>query len=137
MKAAMKSGAKERLAAIRLILAAVKQREVDERCELTDADILVVLDKMIKQRRESIAQYSKAGRTDLAEAEAAEISVIQGYLPAALSAEEIERIVQEAMATVGAKTVADIGKVMNLAKPRLQGRADMSQVSARIKSLLG
>jgi uncharacterized protein YqeY len=137
MKAAMKGGDKERLATIRLILAAIKQREVDERIELTDADILTVLDKMVKQRRESIAQYSKAGRTDLADAEAAEILVIQAYLPEALSEAEIDGIVQAAMAESGAKSVADMGKVMALVKPKLQGRADMGLVSARIKSQLG
>jgi uncharacterized protein len=137
MKAAMKGGEKEKLATIRLILAAIKQREVDERIELTDADILVVLDKMVKQRRESIAQYSKAGRTDLADAEAAEISVIQTYLPEALSEAEIDDIVRTAMAESAAKTIADMGKVMALVKPKLQGRADLGLVSARIKSQLG
>lgn len=137
MKAAMKGGDKERLATIRLILAAIKQREVDERIEMTDADILNVLDKMVKQRRESIAQYSKAGRNDLADAESAEITVIQAYLPEPLSETEIDEIVQTAMTETEAKTIADMGKVMALVKPKLQGRADLGLVSARIKSRLG
>jgi uncharacterized protein YqeY len=136
MKVAMKGGDKGRLGTIRLILAAIKQREVDERIELTDADVLGVLDKMLKQRRESITQYERAGRQDLAEAENAEIVVIQQYLPEALSAEEIDRMIRDAMAETGAAKVADMGKVMGLIKPKVQGRADMAAVSAQIRSLL-
>lgn len=136
MKVAMKGGDKGRLGTIRLILAAIKQREVDERIELTDADVLGVLDKMLKQRRESITQYERAGRQDLAEAENAEIVVIQQYLPEALSAEEIDRMIRDAMAETGAAKVADMGKVIGLIKPKVQGRADMAAVSAQIRSLL-
>jgi len=137
MKAAMKAGAKERLGVIRLILAAVKQREVDERIELDDAQVLAVLDKMVKQRRESIAQYTAAGRQDLADAESAELGIIQDYLPQALSEGEIEALIQGALRETGASALGDIGKVMALLKPRMQGRADMAQVSTRIRGLLG
>jgi uncharacterized protein YqeY len=137
MKAAMKAGAKERLGVIRLILAAVKQREVDERIELDDAQVLAVLDKMVKQRRESIAQYTAAGRQDLANAESAELGIIQDYLPQALNEGEIEAMIQDALRETGASALGDMGKVMALLKPRMQGRADMAQVSTRIRGLLG
>ncbi|CAI8803512.1 GatB/YqeY domain-containing protein [Methylococcus capsulatus] len=136
MKAALKSGEKERLATIRLILAAVKQKEVDERILLDDAQIVMVLDKMAKQRRESIAQYEAAGRNDLAAVEQAELAIIQTYLPQALSEEEVSAILQAAIEESGAKGIGDMGKVMALAKPKLQGRTDMSAASARVKSLL-
>ena len=136
MKTAMKAGDKRRLGVIRLILAAIKQREVDERIELDDTQTLAVLDKMVKQRRESLAQYTDAGRTELAEQEAFEIEAIQTYLPQPLSAEEIEALIGEAVASTGAASIRDMGKVMGVLKPRLQGRADMSQVSATIKQRL-
>jgi uncharacterized protein YqeY len=136
MKTAMKAGDKRRLGAVRLILAALKQKEVDERKELTDADVLGILEKMLKQRRDSIAQYEQAGRTDLAEQEAFEVGVIQGYMPAPLSDAEIAAIIEAAIAASGAKAVADMGKVMALVKPRIQGRADMGAVSARVKQRL-
>jgi uncharacterized protein len=137
MKAAMKGGDKPRLAVIRLINAAIKQREVDERIELDDQQVLAVLDKMVKQRRDSIKQYSDAGRTDLADAEQAEVEVIQEYLPAALSDDEIAAIVEQAVAEVGATSMADMGKVMGKVKPQVQGRADVGAVSKMVKAKLG
>ena len=136
MKAAMRAKEKERLGAIRLILAAVKQREVDERITLSDTDILAVLDKMVKQRRDSISQFEQAGRQELADKEAAEIAVIQEYLPAALSETEVDTLIAEAMASSGAASPQDIGKIMGLLKPRLQGRADMGLVSRKVKEKL-
>ncbi|MDD2768704.1 MAG: GatB/YqeY domain-containing protein [Methylococcus sp.] len=136
MKTALKAGEKDRLGTIRLILAAIKQREVDERITLDEAQIVAVLDKMAKQRRESITQYEAAGRNDLAEIEQAELLIIQDYLPQALSEDEVTAIILAAISEAGAKGVGDMGKVMALAKPKLQGRADMSAASARIKSLL-
>ena len=136
MKTAMKGGDKPRLAVIRLINAAIKQREVDERIELSDEQVLAVLDKMVKQRRDSVAQYEQAGRTELAEQEQYEIGVIQDYLPAALSEAEILALVDEAMAATGAAGMQDMGKVMGSLKPKLQGRADMGAVSALIKQKL-
>ncbi|MEW6037366.1 MAG: GatB/YqeY domain-containing protein [Pseudomonadota bacterium] len=136
MKMALKAGEKERLATVRLILAAVKQKEVDERIMLDDAQIVMVLDKMAKQRRESIAQYEAAGRNDLAGIEQAELVIIQEYLPKALSEDEVTAILQAAIEESGAKGIGDMGKVMALAKPKLQGRADLSAASARVKSLL-
>jgi len=136
MKAAMRAKDKDRLGAIRLVLAAVKQREIDERITLTDTDILAVLDKMIKQRRDSITQFQQAGRQELADKEAAEVAVIQEYLPKALSEAEIDAVIAEAINASGAKSPQDIGKIMGLLKPRLQGRADMGQVSRKIKEKL-
>jgi uncharacterized protein len=136
MKAAMRAKDKERLGTIRLILAAIKQREIDERITLTDTDILAVLDKMIKQRRDSIAQFQQAGRQELADKEAAEVAVIQEYLPAALSETEVDTLIAEAMAASGATSPQDIGKIMGLLKPRLQGRADMGLVSRKVKEKL-
>ena len=136
MKAAMKSGNKKRLGAIRLILAAIKQREVDERIELSDDQVLAVLDKMVKQRRDSVSQYEQAGRSELAEQEHYEIGVIQDYLPAALSEDEITALIAEAISTTGAASVKDMGKVMAEIRPKVQGRADMGQVSALVKSKL-
>ena len=136
MKSAMRAKDAPRLSAIRLILAAVKQREVDERKELTDADIVAVLDKMGKQRRDSIAQYDAAGRQDLADAERFELNLLQEYMPKALSDAEIEQAVETALAESGAAGPQDMGKVMGLLKPRLAGRADMTAVSQRVKSRL-
>lgn len=137
MKAAMKAGDKPRLAVIRLIQAALKQKEVDERIVLSDADVLAVLDKMGKQRRESIEQYKAAGRDDLAQQEAFELEVIQTYLPAPLTDAEIETLIADAIASTGATSVREMGAVMGKLRPELQGRADMTQVSARIKAALG
>ena len=137
MKAAMKGGDKARLSVIRLINAAIKQREVDERIELDDEQVLAVLDKMVKQRRDSIKQYSDAGRDDLAAVEQAEVEVIQTYLPAALSDDEIAAIITQAVADTGAAGMQDMGKVMGKVKPQVQGRADMGAVSALVKQKLG
>jgi hypothetical protein len=137
MKTAMRSGQKERLAAIRLALAAIKQREVDERITLEDNQVLAVLDKMIKQRRESIVQFESGGRADLVAKESAEIAVLQGYLPAQMSEAEIDALIAEAIAATGAASLKDMGKVMGFVKPKAQGRADLGAVSARIKQKLG
>jgi uncharacterized protein YqeY len=136
MKSAMKARESERLAALRLFLSAVKQREVDERVTLDDAGVVSVVEKMIKQRKDSIAQYEKAQRQDLADKEKYEISVLEGYLPKQMSAQEIEAAVAEALAQSGAKSPADMGKVMGVLKPKLAGRADMGKVSAMVKSKL-
>ncbi|HXF77297.1 MAG TPA: GatB/YqeY domain-containing protein [Usitatibacter sp.] len=136
MKSALKAREAERLAALRLLLAAVKQREVDERVTLDDAGVVAVVEKMIKQRKDSIAQYEKAARQDLADKEKYEISVIEGYLPRQMSQPEIEAAVAEALAQSGAKSPADMGKVMGVLKPRLAGRADMGKVSALVKAKL-
>ena len=136
MKAAMRARDKERLATIRMILAGIKQREVDERIELDDTQINALLDKMIKQRRESASQYRDAGRDELAAAEDAEIAVIQTYLPEPLDAAELQRLVDAAIADTGAAGMQDMGKVMGRLKPQVQGRADMGQVSAQVKARL-
>jgi uncharacterized protein len=136
MKAAMRAKDAARLSAIRLILAAIKQKEVDERVELGDAEVIGVLEKMIKQRRESIAQYEKAARTDLAEVEKFELGVLSGYLPQQLGEAEIQKEIQAAIAESGASGIKDMGKVMALLKPRLAGRADMGKVSNLVKSKL-
>ncbi|MDX5333852.1 MAG: GatB/YqeY domain-containing protein [Gammaproteobacteria bacterium] len=136
MKTAMRSGEKERLATIRLVLAAIKQVEVDTRSALTDDDLLPLLDKMCKQRRESIEQFEQAGRDDLASKERQELEIIQDYLPAQLSEAEIAQLIDEAIAQTGAESVRDMGKVMGIIKPRAQGRADMAAVSALIKARL-
>ena len=136
MKAAMRAGEKERLGAIRLILAALKQREVDERIVLDDAQILAILEKMLKQRRDSIEQYSIANREDLAAVERAEVAVIQAYMPAPLSSEELDRIVAKAIADSGATSAREMGKVVGLVKPLVAGRADMGQISELIKARL-
>ena len=136
MKSSMKSGDKHRRGVVRLILAAVKQIEVDERIELDDTRLLGVLDKMVKQRRESISHYSNAGRDDLVAIEQAEIEIIQEYLPAALSETEINDLVEQSIASTGAASIRDMGKLMGVLKPQLQGRADMSKVSQMIKSRL-
>ena len=137
MKTAMKAGDKRRLGVIRLILAAIKQREVDERIELDDSQTLAVLDKMVKQRRDSIEQFEKAGRNELAEQESFEIEVLQGYMPEALGEEEIDAMIAEAIAGTGAASLRDMGKVMGQLKPKIQGRADMGAVSAMVKQRLG
>jgi hypothetical protein len=137
MKTAMKAGEKTRLGVIRLILAAIKQREVDERIELDDAQVLAVLDKMMKQRRDSIEQYGAAGRQDLVDVERFEVEVIQGYLPAALSEAELTALVETAVTASGAAALSDMGKVMAVLKPQVQGRADMGAVSALVKRRLG
>jgi len=137
MKAAMKAAEKRKLGVIRLILAAIKQREVDERIELDDSQVLAVLDKMVKQRRDSLAQYSQAGREDLAEQERYEIEICQAYLPEALSDDELARLVDEAVSAAGATSVKDMGKVMGVLKPKVQGRADMGAVSKLVKQRLG
>ena len=136
MKSSMKGGDKKRLGVIRLMLAAIKQIEVDERIELDDTRILAVLDKMAKQCRESISHYSDAGRDDLVAIEQAEIEIIQEYLPEALSESEINDLVEQSIAATGATTIKDMGKLMGALKPQLQGRADMSKVSQLIKSRL-
>ncbi|AHF03505.1 aspartyl-tRNA amidotransferase subunit B [Marichromatium purpuratum 984] len=137
MKSAMKAGDKDRLAVIRLIMAAIKQREVDERIELDDAQVLAVLDKMVKQRRDSIDQYTQAGRDDLANGERAEVEIIQTYLPAQLTESEIAACIDEAVETTGAAAMSDMGKVMGVLRPKIQGRADMGAVSALVKQRLG
>jgi uncharacterized protein YqeY len=136
MKQAMRGGDKRRLGAIRLVMAAIKQREVDERIELDDAAVTAVLDKMAKQRRESIAQYSKAGRDDLVEQENFELELLKTYLPEQLDEAEIDAMIEATIQSTGAASVKDMGKVMGQLKPRLQGRADMGAVSARIKARL-
>lgn len=136
MKSAMRAGEKEKLGTIRLILSAIKQIEVDTRKDLDDTQVLSILDKMVKQRRESISQFEKAGRDELAAKEQQEITIIQNYLPAQLSESEINDLIEEAISTTGATTMRDMGKVMGILKPKLQGRADMGSVSASIKARL-
>jgi uncharacterized protein YqeY len=136
MKAAMRARDAARLSAVRLLLAALKQKEVDERKDLSDADALAVIEKMVKQRRESIAQYEKAAREDLAAQERFEIGVLQGYLPQQMGAAELEQAVAAAIAECGASGVKDMGKVMALLKARLAGRADLGQASALVKAKL-
>ena len=136
MKAAMRARESSKLAAIRLLLAALKQKEVDERIVLDDAAVLAVIDKMLKQRRDSIAQYEAAGRVDLADVEKFEAALLTAYMPAGLSAEEISAAVTGAVAESGAAGPADMGKVMALLKPRLAGRADMTEVSKLVKAAL-
>jgi uncharacterized protein len=136
MKTAMKGGDKSRLAVIRLMLAALKQVEVDERIELDDTRVIVILDKMVKQRRESIAAFAPAGRDDLVVKEQAEIDIIADYLPLALSEAEIEAIIKKAIDETGAGSMKEMGKVMAQVRPKLVGRADMGVVSGKIKALL-
>ena len=137
MKSAMRAAEKERLATIRLTLAAIKQREVDERVMLDDPQVLAVIEKMIKQRREAIAQFQSGGRADLVAKENAEIAVLQGYLPAQMSDAEIDALIAAAITATGAGSVKDMGKVMGFVKPKAQGRTDMGALSARIKQKLG
>src|SRR5258705_4496922 len=136
MKTAMKARETEKLGAIRLLLSAVKQREVDERITLDDAGVISVIEKMIKQRRDSISKYEKAARQDLADKEKFEIGVLEAYMPKPLSAAEVDAIVAQAVAESGAKSPADMGKVMALVKPKLAGRADMGKVSGLVKGKL-
>ncbi len=136
MKSAMRAGDKDRLGTIRLILAALKQVEVDTRSALGDEQVLSILDKMCKQRRESIEQYASAGRDDLVAKEEQELAVIQAYLPEPLSEETIDQLIAEAISETGAASMKDMGKVMGLIRPKVQGRADMGAVSAKIKSKL-
>jgi len=136
MKQAMRNHEKERLSAIRLILAALKQREVDDRITLSDEDILAILNKMIKQRRDSISQFQAGGRQDLADKESAEIAIIQTYLPAQLSSSEIESVVMATISETGATSGKDMGKVMGVLKTKLHGKADMTLVSAKVKEKL-
>ena len=136
MKAAMRAKDSARLSAVRLLLAAMKQKEVDERVELADADVVSIIEKMIKQRRESIAQFEKGGRNDLAETEKFELHVLSAYLPQQMSDSELAAAVAAAVAESGASGIKDMGKVMALLKPRLAGRADMARVSGLVKTKL-
>lgn len=137
VKTAMKAGDKDRLGVLRMLTAAFKQREVDERIELTDSDSLAIVEKLIKQRRESARMYRDGGREELAAKEEAEIGILETYLPAQLSDTEIDAMIAEAIAATGASEMKDMGKVMGVLKPKMQGKADMSAVSARIKAKLG
>jgi uncharacterized protein YqeY len=137
MKAAMRSGEKERLGLIRMITSAIKQREVDERITLDDAQVLSVLEKMIKQRRESLVQFKAGNRQDLVDKESAEIALLQSYLPSPLSDAEIDALISDAIQATGAASVKDMGKVMAIIKGKAQGRADLAQVGAKIKAKLG
>ena len=137
MKDAMRNKEKTRLAAIRMLLAAVKQIEVDQRIEITDTHVLTILDKMIKQRRDSISQFEAADRQELADIEKAEIDALQTYMPKQLTDEKISELIDAAMAETGAQSMRDMGKVMGVLKPKLQGRADMGAVSGLIKAKLG
>jgi uncharacterized protein YqeY len=137
IKTAMKAREQNRLDALRLMLSAVKQREVDERITLDDAGVVGVVEKMIKQRKDSISQFERAQRQDLADKEKYEVSILEAYLPKQLSAAEVDAVIAEAIAASGAKGAADMGKVMALVKPKLAGRADMGKVSGLVKSKLG
>jgi uncharacterized protein len=137
MKSAMRAAQKERLGTVRMILAGIKQREVDERISLDDSQVLAVIDKMVKQRKESIAQFETGGRADLVAKEQAEIALLQEYLPTQLTPAEIEALISAAIAKTGAASIKDMGKVMGALKSELAGRADMGAVSARIKQKLG
>jgi uncharacterized protein YqeY len=137
MKAAMRAGEKERLGVIRMITAAIKQREVDERISLDDAQVVAVLEKMVKQRRESLVQFQAGNRQDLVDREAAEIELLKTYLPSQLGDAEIDALIADAIAATGAASVKDMGKVMGVIKSKAQGRADMGTVGAKIKAKLG
>lgn len=136
IKSAMKAGEKERLGTLRLVSAAIKQREVDERIELDENAVVAVLEKMLKQRKESITQYEKAGRDDLREVEEKEVVIIREYMPAAMDPAELDALIRTTIAETGAESVKDMGKVVGKLKPLLQGKADMGDVSATIKSIL-
>ena len=136
MKAAMRAKEPARLSTVRLILSAIKQREVDERIQLTDADVLSVLEKMIKQRRESISQFEKASRQDLADKEKAELELLAGYLPKQMSDAEVQKEIDSVISETGAASAKDMGKVMAALKPRLAGKADMAKVSGLVKTRL-
>jgi uncharacterized protein len=137
MKAAMRSGEKQRLGAIRMITSAIKQREVDERITLDDAQVLSVIEKMIKQRKESVAQFQAGNRPDLADKESAEIALLQSYMPEQLSDADLNKMISDAIAATGAAGIKDMGKVMGIIKGKAQGRADMAVVGAKIKAKLG
>lgn len=137
IKTAMREKARERLGVLRMLSAAIKQKEVDERVELDDAAMTAVVEKMVKQRRESEKQYRDAGRDDLADRETAEIAILEEYLPEPLDPAELEALVNEAISEAGAESMQDMGKVMGLLKPRIQGRADMGAVSQQVKARLG
>jgi uncharacterized protein YqeY len=137
MQAAMRSGEKERLGVIRMITSAIKQREVDERITLDDAQVLSVLEKMIKQRKESLVQFQAGNRPDLVDKESAEITLLQTYMPSQLSDAELDGLIAEAIAATGAASIKDMGKVMGIIKQKAQGRADMGAVGAKIKATLG
>lgn len=137
MKAAMRASEKERLSTIRMALAAIKQREVDERIALDDTQVIAVLEKMVKQRKESIVQFEQGARQDLADKEKSEITLLQAYLPAQLSDAEVDALIKDAIAATGAASVKDMGKVMGVVKAKAAGKADMGAVSARIKAALG
>jgi hypothetical protein len=137
MKAAMRSGEKERLGVIRMITSAIKQREVDERITLDDTQVLTVLEKMIKQRKESLTMFQAGNRQDLVDKESAEITLLQGYLPSQLSDADIDALIGDAIAATGAASIKDMGKVMGIIKSKAQGRADMGAVGAKIKAKLG
>jgi len=136
VKNAMRSQERERLAVLRLVTAAIKQKEVDERIDLDDAQVLAVLDKMAKQRRESLEQYRQAGRDDLAEQEAFELGLIQGYLPEQLGEDELADLIETTITETGASSIKDMGSVMNALRPKVQGRADMKAVSQSVKTQL-
>lgn len=137
IKTAMRAKERDRLTVLRLVHSAIRQREIDDQVELEDADVLAVLDKMVKQRRDSISQYKDAGRDELAEAEVAEIVILEDYLPQQLSESELEALVSSAITESGASSMRDMGQVMALLKPQTQGRADMGAVSAKVKAQLG
>ncbi len=137
MKAALKGGEKERLKVVRMVLAAIKQQEIDQRTELDDAALLGVVTKMVKQRRDSITQFNQGGRADLAAIEEAEIAVLEAYLPEQLSSDEIDALIDEAITSTGASSMRDMGKVMGILKPKLEGRADLGPVSGKVKARLG
>lgn len=137
MKSAMRAGEKDRLSCIRMLQAGIKQREVDERIELDDAQVLAVIDKMIKQRRESVTQFEAGNRADLVAKESAEIALLTSYLPAQLGAADLDAMIRDAIASTSAASMKDMGKVMGVLKPKVQGRTDMGALSARIKSALG
>jgi len=136
IKAALKAREKEKAVTLRLIMAAIKQIEVDERKELSDDDVIAILSKMVKQRRESIEQYEKGGRPELAAKEQTELALIQTYLPAQLSEEEVDAMIAQAISDTGAESIKDMGKVMGILKPQLQGRAEMGPVSGKVKARL-
>ena len=137
MKTAMREKDKERLATIRMLTAAIKQREVDERIELTDDDVLAIVEKLVKQRREAEAQYRAGDRADLADQEASEAALLANYLPEQLDEAEIDQLVDDAVTATGAESMRDMGKVMGMLKPKVAGRTDMSALSAKIKARLG
>ena len=137
VKVAMRNKDRDRLVTLRMITAAIKQKEVDERIELDDARVLSIIDKMARQHRDSISQYEAAGRTDLVEKEKTELAIVQGYLPEQLGEEELKQLIQNAIQTTGASSVKDMGKVMGIIRPQVQGRADMTRTGELVKALLG